>query len=81
MIKIFERFLQDNNAKYLISILIGLGIATIFRKACKNDDCFVFKGPLTSEIKDKIYSFNNKCYKFFPKSITCNSKAKQVEFA
>jgi hypothetical protein len=81
MIKLFEKFLHDNNAKYLISILIGLGIATIFRKACKNDDCYIFKGPYSSEIKDKIYSFNNKCYKFIPKTITCNSKQKQVKFA
>ena len=81
MLKLFEKFMKDNNAKYLISILIGLGLATIFRKSCKNDDCYVFKGPYSSEILDKIYSFNDKCYKFYPKSITCNTKEQQISFA
>ena len=79
--KFFDRIMHDYNAKYIISILIGLGIATIFRKSCKNNDCYVFKGPFTSEIKDHIYSYNNKCYKFIPKNIKCNSKEKQIEFA
>ena len=81
MIKSIQRFMHDDNAKYIISILIGLGIATIFRKACKNDDCYIFKGPFTSEIHDNIYSFNNKCYKFLPKNIKCNTKQKQILFA
>jgi hypothetical protein len=81
MIKSIQKFMHDNNAKYLISILIGLGIATIFRKACKNDDCYTFKGPYTTEIHDSIYSFNNKCYKFVPKNIKCKSKEKQIQFA
>ena len=81
MINNIKKFMHDNNAKYLISILIGLGIATIFRKSCKNDDCYIFKGPYTTEIENNIYSFNNKCYKFIPKNITCKSKKQQFNFA
>ena len=56
MINNIKKFMHDNNAKYLISILIGLGIATIFRKSCKNDDCYIFKGPYTTEIENNIYT-------------------------
>lgn len=81
MNKFFNKLMHDNNAKYIISILIGLGLATIFRKSCKNNDCYSFKGPFSTEIKDNIYSYNNKCYKFILKNIKCNSKEKQIHIA
>ena len=81
MIKSIEKILETNIAKPVISILIGLGLASIFRKACKNDDCYTFKGPYTSEIEENIYSFNGKCYKFTPKNIKCQTKQQQIHFA
>ena len=83
MFSSITRLLQNNNitAKHIISILIGLGIASIFRKVCKNDDCYEFKGADNEEIKKNIYEYNNKCYQFIAKNLKCNSNKKQVRFA
>ena len=38
-------FLKTPAGKIAVSILWGLGLACIFRKACKGRDCIVFKAP------------------------------------
>ena len=81
MIKSIEKILESNIATPIISILIGLGLASIFRKACVNGDCYIFKGPYTSEIEENIYSFDGKCYKFTLKNIKCKTKKQQINFA
>jgi len=63
--------------KILISIILGLGFASLFRKNCKNnDECIDFKGPPIDEISKNTYKHNNQCYQFKHKAITC-SKANE----
>lgn len=47
-----------------ISILLGLGLATIFRATCKEKGCIKFAGPVISEVDGKIYKHGEKCYKY-----------------
>ena len=38
--------LKDNyTGKFIISIILGLGIAALFRKVCNNNKCIVIKAP------------------------------------
>lgn len=47
----------------IISIIWGLGIAIMFRKVCKNDQCVTVKVPMEFENGNKIiYDQNKKCY-------------------
>jgi len=48
-----------------ISIIWGFGLALLFKKACKDDDCVVVKVPPTfaSDGSSIIYDKNNRCYK------------------
>lgn len=55
----------------IISIIWGLGLSALFRKACTGRNCILIKGPNPAEIKEKIYKFNNKCYNYQPYSVTC----------
>lgn len=50
--------------KIFISILLGLGLATLFRTACKEKNCIRFAGPVISEVDGKIYKHGEKCYKY-----------------
>jgi hypothetical protein len=50
-----RRLLHSNIGKSIISILLGLGLATLFRKVCNDRNCLLFKAPEPSEIKDKNY--------------------------
>ena len=50
--------------KIFISILLGLGLATIFRSTCKEKNCIRFAGPVLNEIDGKIYKHGDKCFKY-----------------
>ena len=77
-----RRLIYSKFGKVVISILLGLGLATLFRKVCNERNCMVFKGPELSQIKDKIFKFDNKCYKYEESAKSCkNTDKKIVDFA
>jgi hypothetical protein len=71
-----DDFLNSNHGRIIISIIWGLGLATLFRKACKGRNCIVIKGPNPKELKDKVYSFDGKCFKFNSYMTSCKNKKK-----
>ena len=64
-------FVDTKQGCIIISIIWGLGLSALFRKACKGRNCIVVKGPNPDKIKNNIYGFNNKCYNYEPYSVTC----------
>jgi hypothetical protein len=75
------KFVKSNSGKYMMSIILGIGLASIFRSVCKGKDCYVYHAPPLDDIKDKIYKFDGKCYKFESKSQKCDSTKRVVNFA
>jgi len=75
-----KRLIHSSLGRYVISILLGVGLASLFRKACKSRNCMVFKGPAISKLKDNIYNYNGKCYQFKENAAKCNQKERQVVF-
>ena len=73
-----DRLLYGTYSKYVFSIILGLGLATLFRKACNDKNCIRFTAPELKLMEDKIYQFNNQCYKFKPKAVTCDRSKKIV---
>jgi len=76
-----RRLLYSDFGKYLISAILGLGIATLFRKVCKDRSCLVFHAPPIDKIRGQIFKFNDKCYNFKESATTCDSTKKQIRFA
>jgi hypothetical protein len=76
-----RRLLYNEYSKYIISVILGLGLATLFRKVCNDRNCLIFKAPNINSIKNKIFKHNNKCYKFNYNSCSCNKNKKIVDFA
>jgi hypothetical protein len=76
-----NKFVKSDTGKYIMSILLGIGLATFFRKVCQGKNCSVYRAPPLDEIEDKIYKFDGKCYKFERSSSSCNSNKQIVEFA
>jgi len=65
----------DNQVgKIVISIILGLGLAALFRRVCVGANCIIIKGPPLEEIKGKVFSFNNKCYQYTPTVASCADK-------
>lgn len=60
-----SRLLNTDTGRLLISILLGLGLAALFRGKCVDRKCIKFKGPVIDRITGKIYRFNeSECSKF-----------------
>jgi len=81
MFKIIKKIFYNEFGAVIISIILGIGLASLFRKACKDRQCILFKGPPLKEIKDQIYKHEENCYLFKEKSIKCGNKEKSVDFA
>ena len=63
----------------LISIILGLGLASLFRKVCTDGTCLQFRGPVISEVDGKTYQFGEYCYKYDLFPVQCDSTRKTVE--
>lgn len=74
------KFVHSKTGKIIMSILLGFGLASLFRTVCKDKDCLLFYAPPLEKIKDKIYKSGNKCVKYSPVSTKCDSNKKTVEF-
>lgn len=76
-----SKFVNSVTGRNLMSIILGLGLATFFRQMCSGKNCIITKAPPLEEIEDKIYKFDNKCYKLEKNAEKCNNKKKVVSFA
>ena len=74
-----NRVLYGTYSKYVFSIILGFGLATLFKKVCNDKNCLRFVGPNMKEINNKYYKFNDSCYKFKPKAVSCSKQKKQVK--
>ena len=52
----FQRLLHTETGRIIISIVLGLGIASLFRKVCKDRSCIAFRAP---PLKDLEKGFEN----------------------
>ena len=76
----FGKFIHSKTGKIIMSILLGFGLATLFRTVCKDKDCIVFHAPPLEEINEKIYKFDNKCFQYKPVPTKCDPKKKIISF-
>ena len=64
-----------------MSLLLGFGLASLFRNVCKDKNCIIFHAPPLEQIKNKIYKYEDKCYKYETTQTKCNKNKKIVDFA
>jgi hypothetical protein len=76
----FGKFVHTETGKLVMSILLGFGLASLFRSVCKGKDCIVFHAPPLDKIKDKVYKSGDKCYKFQAVASKCDRSKKIVDF-
>ena len=75
----FKRLLTTPFGQILISILLGIGLATLFRRACNDKNCIDFNGPIITDIEGKIYKHGEKCYKYSAVSDKCDSTKRVID--
>jgi len=76
-----EKFVRSPTGKILMSILLGLGLATLFRQVCTGKDCLVYMSPPFEEFEEHVYKINNKCYKFDKNNVSCRSSRQKLDIS
>lgn len=74
-----SKFIHTRTGRYVMSMVLGFGLASLFRVICNDKSCFVYMGPPTLDEKD-IYKHNNKCYTYNSISTKCDKNKKSVTF-
>jgi hypothetical protein len=74
-----NRILEHPVGSVVVSIILGLGLAALFRKACTDNRCIVIKGPPVKEIQQFHYKLNDDCYKYEPYVVDCEENDKKEE--
>ncbi len=62
----------------IMSLLIGFGIAAIFRPLCKGPECVIMRGPPVGDIRGSVYQFGSKCVEFDAKPVECPKQGSTV---
>lgn len=65
--------LKTDVGRKIISIILGLGLASLFRKVCNSNKCMIIKGPKVSDVSKSIYKIDEECYTYKPIATICKS--------
>jgi len=76
-----ERFVQTETGRILMSIVLGVGLASLFKASCKGRNCVIMQAPSLEQLKDKVYKVDDKCYKFKSTQTKCDTSKEIYEFA
>ena len=73
------KFVHTKTGKTIMSIILGLGLASLFRKVCKNYNCIQFYAAPLHKIEGKIFQIGNKCVKYNYETAKCDD-GKLIKF-
>ena len=76
-----SKFVSSDTGKYVMSILLGLGLSTLFRSVCKGKQCKYMSAPPLDDIENKIYKFDEKCFKIERNAVKCDKNKQIIGFA
>ena len=76
-----DKFVNSQTGKIIMSIILGIGLATFFRAVCKGRHCRVITSPPMEEIDNQTYKFNDKCYTFEKQAVNCQTNKNTVKIA
>jgi hypothetical protein len=74
-----KRLLNTPSGRNMISIILGLGLASLFQKVCKDKDCLIFTGPIIEQVDGKIFKHQDNCYKYDIETATCDASKRIIE--
>lgn len=73
-----KRLIHTPMGQIMLSMILGLGLASMFRHVCHGKNCIKFNGPVISEIDGKIYKFGDTCYQYKTKHVKCDAKKRVI---
>lgn len=73
-----KRLLHSDSGRIILSILLGLGLSTLFRKICTEKDCLAFYSAPKDDLLGKTFQHEDRCFQYQPKSVKCDPSEKKV---
>jgi hypothetical protein len=74
-----KNLINSNVGKIMISIILGIGIAVMFKTTCLDKNCITFHGPIIPAITEKIQKHGEKCYRYKLKTVPCDNLKEIIE--
>lgn len=65
-------FLHSREGSMLTSVLLGFGLATMFRVSCVGEDCVIVRPPDMAQLRKHVYEMDGVCYKYDPVATKCS---------
>jgi hypothetical protein len=69
----FLEFMQTSKGRFVSSILLALGLASLLRMSYKNANMIIINGPPVDQTEAKIFNFDNKCYSYKTVMTSCKN--------
>lgn len=66
-----RKLLYSEPGKIILSIILAIGLASVFRKSCNTEDCIVRKVPSRYDIQNTVYREGGKCHSVKLKETEC----------
>ena len=67
------RLFKSSTGKIILSIIIGLGLASLFRRTCDDSNCVIYRAlNYEDDVKDKTFRHDDKCYQYKIQPISCS---------
>lgn len=74
----FKRLLYFPHSDIVLALILGFGLATLFRRSCSNNSCIEYRGPDLDEINKNTYDIDGSCYKFVPRQTKCSANDRKT---
>ena len=72
--------LKSEASRVIISLLLGIGAASLFRKGCHELSCLSFRAPDSKDISEKTYVYGESCLGYKPRAVPCEDNMVKVKF-
>jgi hypothetical protein len=63
--------LEHPTGRIVVSVILGLGLASMLRRVCRGQSCFVIRGPPHADLKKYVYELDGQCYRYSAVSTQC----------
>ena len=73
-----DKLFHTTSGKTMISIILGLGIASLFRQACKGTNCVLVKALPMDSIANTVYKHpsSERCIRYEVNPVKCDKSKK-----
>ena len=73
-------FLETRVGTIIITIILGLGLSTLFKKTCTGDRCIIINSPEKEKVDDQVFKYkgDKTCYKYDSYITKCEKQEKEI---